>query len=67
MNNPEIGAPLYSNIESLLSGDKLTTWNTFVSNVRNGKINIPDETVGANPVGSVGAGGSISLASIGCS
>ena len=67
LNNPEIGAPLYSNIKGLLSGDKLTTWNNFVSNVKNGKINIPDETVGANPVGSIGAGGSVSLASIGCS
>ena len=67
MNNPEIGAPLYDNVKGLLSGNKLTTWNNFVSNVKNGKITIPDETIGANPVGAVGAGGSISLASIGCS
>lgn len=66
INNPEINAPLYDNIEALLSAEDLATYNDLIEQVRTGAITIPDETSGDSPIGAEGSGGSIDPASIGC-
>ena len=52
---------------SALSAEDLAIYEDFEARVRNGEIQIPDETKGDNPVGlEVGIGGKINLADIGC-
>jgi basic membrane protein A len=66
-NNPEISAPIYDNIKSLLTAAQVAQYEEILSKVRSGAITIPDETSGDFPIGSEGAGGSVNLAAIGCS
>ena len=65
-NNPEINAPLYSNIEGLLSADDLATYQSIIDDVRAGVITIPDETSGDLTIGAEGDGSAIDPAAIGC-
>jgi basic membrane protein A len=66
VNNPGLSAaPLYAN-ESALTADQLAIFQGIEQQVRDGQIVIPDETTGDITVGSVGAGGEIDPASIGC-
>jgi len=65
-NNPEINAPLYDNIASMLSDDDRATYDGIVAGVRDGNITVPDETSGDPTVGAEGSGTSIDPASIGC-
>jgi basic membrane protein A len=66
-NNPEINAPLYPNIEAMLSAEDLATYQSIVDGARSGAIAIPDETSGSPTIGAEGDGTSIDPASIGCS
>ena len=45
-NDPEIDAPLYDNIASMLSADQLALYEDILAKVRSGEIAIPDETTG---------------------
>ena len=65
-NNPEINAPLYDNIRTILSADELAPYEDIVESVRSGDITIPDETAGDHPIGTEGSGSAIDPASIGC-
>lgn len=67
-NTPGIkAAELRDPALSALSAEDLETYEKFEERVRNGEIQIPDETKGDNPVGlEVGIGGEIDLADIGC-
>ena len=66
-NNPEISAPVYSNIKALLTADQLATYDDIVRKVRSGEIIIPDETTGDITIGAIDSGGSVDLSAIGCS
>jgi len=66
LNNPEINAPLYTDIEAMLSADELAQYEDIVAKVRSGEITIPDETTGDPTIGAEGAGAAIDPASIGC-
>ncbi len=65
-NDPEIDAPLYDNIRTILSADELAQYEDIVERVRSGEITIPDETTGDPTIGTEGSGGEIDPASIGC-
>jgi basic membrane protein A len=65
-NNPEIDAPLYDSVRSLLTAEELAAYEGILADVRSGAITIPDETAGDNPIGSEGSGSAIDPASIGC-
>jgi len=65
-NDPEIDAPLYANIEAMLSADELAQYQDIVAKVRSGEITIPDETTGDPTIGAEGSGAAIDPASIGC-
>ena len=66
VNDPEIDAPLYPNIQEMLSADELAQYQDIVARVRSGEITIPDETVGDPTIGAEGSGATIDPASIGC-
>jgi len=66
VNDPEINAPLYPNIQEMLSADELAQYEDIVARVRSGEITIPDETVGDPTIGVEGSGATIDPASIGC-
>ena len=65
-NDPEIDAPLYDNIASMLSADQLALYEDILAKVRSGEIAIPDETTGDPTIGTEGSGAEIDPASIGC-
>ncbi len=65
-NTPGIlAAPLYDNADAL-SAEDMAVFEELEAKVRSGEITIPDETAGDLTVGSVGSGGDIDVASIGC-
>jgi basic membrane protein A len=65
-NDPEIDAPLYDNIASMLSADQVALYDDILAKVRAGEITIPDETTGDPTIGTEGSGAEIDPASIGC-
>jgi basic membrane protein A and related proteins len=66
LNDPEIDAPLYDNVASLLGEEQLAEYEAIVEAVRAGDITIPDETEGDATVGAEGSGAEIDPAAIGC-
>lgn len=65
-NDPEINAPVYDNIQALLSAEEATQYEGIVAGVRSGEITIPDETIGDPTIGTEGSGAAIDPATIGC-
>jgi basic membrane protein A len=65
-NTPSIDiAPLYAN-EQKVGQAALDDFQRYVEQTRSGEIEIPDETVGATPIGTEGAAEKIDPASLNC-
>jgi basic membrane protein A len=59
-------ADFHDNADAL-SPDAMQTYEDIKSKVESGEIEVPDESEGANPIGTVGAGTQIDPESMGCS